>query len=337
MVDLFKDPRLDDYFVERNWRDIVAAPRENNLILQDFLSEKVSVVHGLNISALDFDFLETVKFPQTWGMKKFQFRTLLKAEPTDPIYRSVLSETFLGDVGRFTKFVEQLQIIDGIANGVVDRVLGHLNLSDIVLVARFSETRMENLHNDLDAGSDDHEAFRFYINLDAYPRIWATSYQMSTLLQRGGQRLLQYVDGDAPSELILKRAITSAYGGWHHRATERLSPRHQIYFDPGDVWVVDGRSVSHQVMSGYRVLSVYVKIPHSSNPELGPTFAQKVRKAYAEAMKVPIGSETAVVNYYTPSEIGSAASLKDDWAHVFGDTRTGRLRRFDDKGLATAA
>jgi hypothetical protein len=192
---------------------------------------------------------------------------------------------------------------------------------------------MENLHYDIDQDSDDHEAFRLYINLDAYPRIWSTSYTVTRLFREGGERLLGGIDPNEKAEIILKRAISRAYGGWNQRATERKAPRHQIYFDPGDVWIVDGRSVSHQVLSGHRVLSIYAKIPHAENPGLTPTFAQKLRRAFAEGMKVPVGQETAEVNYFAPAAITGAPNLREEWSDVFGQTRTGTIRRFDDSGM----
>ena len=205
------------------------------------------------------------------------------------------------------------------------------------MLTRLSETRMENLHYDLDRSSDDHEAFRLYINLDKAPRLWATSYQMTELIRQGGERLLNGVDTELPAETILKRVATRAYGGWNQRATERVSPRHLVYVDPGDIFLIDGRSVSHQVLTGHRVFTTYARIAHTGLPPVKPTFSEKIRGALIEASKVPIGKETALVNYYEPAQLTAAASVREDWGTVFGDTHTGRIRRFDDVGLQGGA
>ena len=340
MVDVFLDKRLDDYFTSYDWADVESSDSTRDAVMSDFVSEKIATIHGLNTSALDFAFLETVRFPQMWKMKKFRFKDLLeqvrKAKANAELYEFVLKDVFGGDEGRFRYFAEQLTLVEQIADKLLDRLLAGLNVETKILVTRFSETRMENLHYDMDAGSDDHEAFRLYINLDAYPRIWSTSYPLTTLLRTGGRRLVEGIDAQDPAETILKRAVGRAYGGWNQRATERLAPRHQIYFDPGDIWIVDGRSVSHQVLSGYRVLSVYVKIPHSGNPGLRPTFAEKIRGALADGMKVPVGEETALVNYFSGSEITAAPNLQENWSDVFGNVRTGRIRRFDDAGMTAS-
>ena len=336
MVDVFLDKRLDDYFTTHEWSDIARSDSARDAVLNDFLTEKLAVLHGLDTDKIDFEFLENVRFPQTWGMKKFQFTDLLmvaRAGKHEGLYAQVLDHTFRGDQQRFDYFIDQLGIIEQLAESLLGRLLGDLTLGTKIMVARFSETRMENLHYDIDENSDDHEAFRLYVNLDAYPRIWSTSYTVSRLLREGGQRLLGGIDPNERAEIILKRAIGRAYGGWNQRATERRAPRHQVYFDPGDVWIVDGRSVSHQVLSGHRVLSIYARIPHAENPRLKPTFAEKIRSAFAEGMKVPVGQETAEVNYFPPAAITGPPNLRDEWSEVFGQTRTGRIRRFDDAGM----
>jgi hypothetical protein len=336
MVDVFLDKRLDDYFTAHEWSSVAADDSARDAVFADYLNERIAVLHGLDTDRIDFKFLETVRFPQTWGMKKFRFTDLLAVARTgerDGLYAQVLNDSFAGDQGRFEYFLGQLEIIESIAETLLDRLLGGLTVGTKLLVSRFSETRMENLHYDMDQNSDDHEAFRLYINLDAYPRIWSTSYTMSRLFREGGQRLLGGIDPNEKAEIILKRAVGRAYGGWNQRATERRAPRHQIYFDPGDVWIVDGRSVSHQVLSGHRVLSIYAKIPHAENPGLTPTFTQKLRRAFAEGMKVPVGQETAEVNYFDASGISGQANLREEWSEVFGRTRTGKIRRFDDSGM----
>jgi hypothetical protein len=336
MVDVFLDKRLDDYFTAHEWSQVATDDSARDAVLSDFLGEKIAVLQGLETNTIDFEFLEKVRFPQTWGMKKFQFKDLLaeaRAGKHHGIYAQVLSDSFSGDQERFDYFLGQLEIIENIAERLLGRLLDGLTVTTRIMVARFSETRMENLHYDIDQDSDDHEAFRLYVNLDANPRIWSTSYTMTRLFREGGERLLGNIDPNERSEIILKRAIGRAYGGWNQRATERRAPRHQVYFDPGDVWIVDGRSVSHQVLSGHRVLSIYVRIPHAENPELRPTFAEKARSAFAEGLKVPLGQETAEVNYFEPNRITGPANLREEWSDVFGQTRTGRIRRFDDTGL----
>jgi hypothetical protein len=326
-MDVFLDRRLPDYFREHAWQHVRAEG--GGAAFADFLGERLGVVHGYDLGGLDRAFLAGLDFPQTWDFKKLQVASILRggAQAAD----MVLRDGFRGDRGAFQHFVEQIRQLERIGNELLAAIVP--GRPDVVnLVTRFSETRMENLHYDLDTGADDHEAFRVYVNLDAAPRVWATSYQMTDLVRRGGQRLVQGLDATQPGETILKRIVSRAYGGWNQRATERMSPRHLVYVDPGDVFFVDGRCVSHQVMTGHRVFTIYAKIPHGAR-EVQPTFAAKLRGALADAQRVPVGQETALVNYFEPAQVTAAPQVKEQWQSVFGDTRTGRIRRFDDNGL----
>lgn len=333
-MDVFLDPRLPDYFREHAWADIGKGARGAGAPFADFLAERMGVIHGFSLTALDREFLSALSFPQTWEFKKLQAGAILGFTG----FRTadmVLKEGFGGDKGAYKHFVEQVKVLQRIADELLQAILPCK--PDVVnLVTRFSETRMENLHFDLDAGADDHEAFRLYVNLDRTPRLWATSYQMTELVRQGGQRLTQGVDAAAPAETILKRVATRAFGGWNQRATERRSPRHVVYVDPGDIFFVDGRCVSHQVMTGHRVLSLYAKVPHG-DAAVRPTFGEKIRAALGQAQQVAVGQETALVNYFEPAQVTAAPQVKDQWQEVFGDTLTGRIRRFDDSGLRAAA
>lgn len=331
-MDVFLDPRLPDYFREHSWSALRDRASADNPAFADFLGERLGVVHGFDLGGLDREFLARIDFPQTWEFKKLQAGALfglLAGRARD----MVLHDGFRGDKGAFDHFLAQVKVLQRIADELLRAVLP-TKPAVVNLVTRFSETRMENLHYDLDADADDHEAFRLYVNLDAAPRLWATSYQMTDLVRQGGQRLVQGVAADQPAETILKRVATRAFGGWNQRATERRAPRHVVYVDPGDIFFVDGRCVSHQVMTGHRVLSLYAKVPHG--PGVRPTFGEKIRAALAAAQSVPIGKETAVVGYFEPAQITAAPQVKEQWQKVFGETRTGRIRRFDDSGLRAA-
>jgi hypothetical protein len=331
-MDIFYDNRLPDYFRERRWADVRERRFGEDSVLGDFLHERIGVIWGYDLSNLDLDFLGGLSFPQTWQFKKLNAVDLISPSGA-ATGEAVLHQGFGGDRGKFQHFVEQVRHLTRIAEELIGAILPRPPDS-MAGLTRFSETRMENLHCDVDKSSDDHEGLRLYINLDKAPRLWATSYQMSELVRGGGRRLIDGLDPTAPAETLVSNVIKRAYGGWHQRATERTSPRHFVYIDPGDIFVIDGRSVSHQVMCGQRVFNVYAKLSHATNPEVRPTFSQKLRQAFSAAANVPLGSETALVSYYNSLQIKGAGNLRENWADVFGNTRTGRIRRFDDSGLA---
>lgn len=332
MVDVFLDPRLPDHVREHDWRTLSARA-----VMDDFSDERLVVLHHCPTERIDFEFLQTVSLPQTWEMKKLVITQLLakidNGEMKHPLVKQVLEGGFAGNATRFERFVAQLRVLVDISNIMLDKLLAGLTVSERQVVCRFSETRMENLHYDLDRNSDDHEAFRLYINLDATPRIWSVSYPVTDLITQGGRRMTDNIPQDLPAEVKLERVTGRAFGGWNQRATERKAPRHMVFFDPGDVWIVDGRSVSHQVLQGQRVLSVYARIPIAGNEGRIRGLRQRLESAFAKAADVPVGSETAQVNYFTPPQITVSGDIKTDWPEVFGGTGSGMVRRFDDFGI----
>jgi hypothetical protein len=321
------DERLPDYFEE------VPAAEAAARTLPGFLSEKIVCLKGMDIGSPDLDFLGQVSFPQTWEMKKFRFDALLDERLSWLMRRRrfahVRKTAFGGDGRKARKFVRELRKISDAVDRMLATMLPGLKPSEVIKIARFSETRMENLHYDLDPGADDHEAFRLYINIDSAPRIWCTSYQISPLTSRlAAQRDLSRFQ-DQPAEMLAKDVTTRVFGGWHERATDRAAPRHFVYFDPGDVWVVDGRSVAHQVLFGHRVISIYVKLPLDANPGLQTTYGRKLRNAAAS----PIVDEPLPLY----GSVAEAENVKETWTTVFGDTATGGIRRFGRRGMVTPA
>jgi hypothetical protein len=333
MVDVFLDPRLPDHVREHDWRTLDARA-----VMGDYSSESLIVLQHCPTEAIDFEFLQTVSLPQTWEMKKLVISNLLaridRGETSHPLVKQVFEDGFKGNTARYQKFIGQLRVLSDISHRMLDRLLDGLVVSERQIVCRFSDTRMENLHYDLDANADDHEAFRLYINLDDQPRIWSISYPVSELIAKGGQRITNGIPSDLKSEIRLERVTGRAFGGWNQRATERVAPRHMVFFDPGDVWIVDGRAVSHQVLQGRRVLSVYARLPVAGNEGRIRSSRQRLDNAFAQAQLVPVGAETAQVNYFTPGQITGSQDLKGEWADLFGRPGDGAVRRFNDRGLA---
>ena len=68
-MDVFLDKRLPDYFRERHWSEVQRREHGADSAFGDFLNERLGVIHGYNLSALDLDFLGGLSFPQTWEFK----------------------------------------------------------------------------------------------------------------------------------------------------------------------------------------------------------------------------------------------------------------------------
>jgi hypothetical protein len=122
-------------------------------------------------------------------------------------------------------------------------------------VWRLNTVRNENLHVDTyTAPFTDHFA-RLFINLDAEPRIWMTSWNIDALYERFGDRIDPALLARGSAAELHAAVNEAAFGGrtaiWWDK-----QPRHVVYFDPGDVWAVDSRQMAHQIFYGRRALSI---------------------------------------------------------------------------------
>jgi hypothetical protein len=68
---------------------------------------------------------------------------------------------------------------------------------------------------------------------------------------------------------------TRVFGDWHARGRDMV-PRHLVLFEPGDVWLTDGRQVTHQVIYGRRVVSSLFIAASDTVPNPRWTFKKKV-------------------------------------------------------------
>lgn len=326
MADVFLDPRVEDRFVHLDLNDI-----DQSIHISDaFMDSRTITLSNFKFPKYAFDLLQSISLPQRWDMKKFQFSTFNKAldtfGPRAPRY-NILLAACRNDKGRLDALCELMDEVEQQIRTFVFSIFGSAP-DRVEVLSRFSETRQENLHFDIDADSDTHEAFRMYINVDSAPRIWAMSHTLENLSLVARGRIDARRFKDLPSEQYVKHLTARCFGGWHNRADERQAPRHMVYFDPGDVWIVDGRSVSHQVLYGHRVITTYVRIP--KRPGVRGT-TEKVQNAIQAA----IGPTNPAGDWIQPDREIEPADIKADWPTAFGKIGPGQLRRFNAKGLSS--
>jgi hypothetical protein len=107
-----------------------------------------------------------------------------------------------------------------------------------------------------------------FVNLDSVPRIWNTGFTLEELLDRFGHVLTDRELAETGPGLLCRYLNQRVYGGLSNAGRDG-QPRHTAFFEPGDVWMVDSRKVSHQIFYGRRALSVdYWAAPESmARPE----------------------------------------------------------------------
>jgi hypothetical protein len=278
MTQIFINPEIEDYFVEHDFREARTDNQVRQSVVEDFSNEKIILLRNLKLDA-DFVFLRGVTFYQKWKWKKLALSSFeaVPAEQRKDIPQIVdfVQEIFTGDWGRFTYFLEQATLINSQIRAAVHNIFANYQFSQRHIIWRFTETRVENLHFDIDRNCDNFELIRLYFNLDDIPRIWYTSATFTTTARQWYDKLDLSRFRSKPYDKLLKELTTKVFGDWHMRGKDKV-PRHLVLFEPGDVWLSDGRLVSHQVIYGRRVVSTLFIANLDGVPEPKKTFAQKV-------------------------------------------------------------
>ncbi len=284
MTQLFAHPEVEDYFVEHDFR--LAARQDGQAarqaVIDDFVGEKLILLRGLTFDA-DLPFLRSVTFHQKWKWKKLAL-TRFHAIPADkrrndPEIIEFVKDIFRDDWARFEYFVQQSAKINDQVLAALDLVFSSYRFSQRHVVWRFTETRVENLHFDVDRHCDGLELVRLYVNLDDAPRMWYTSGTFSTAAYEWYDKLKLSRFRGQSTDALLKTLDTGVFGDWNARGRDKVA-RHLVLFEPGDVWLLDGRRVSHQVMYGRRVISTLFVAGQDGVPDPMKTFAHTVAELH---------------------------------------------------------
>jgi len=193
---------------------------------------------------------------------------------------------FGGDVGRYAYFEQQVNAVNAQLRGVLDEILSHHDIAAKDIVWRHTETRVENLHFDEDRNSDAIESVRAYLNMDEVPRIWHTTHTLSLLMAHYYSELDLKRYENEPLERLLHVLSVRLFGNWHSRGREQF-PHHMVLFEPGDLWITDGRTVPHQVIYGRRVISTFYRLAIDHLPDWHPSLSNRVRQLHRSLQAGP--------------------------------------------------
>jgi hypothetical protein len=280
MTQVFINPDVEDYFVEYDFREAAAGAghRRQQSIVEDYNQEKIILLRNLKFDT-DLAFLRSVTFYQKWKWKKLalsRFELIPSRQRRDVAeIAEFVRDVFAGDWDRCNYFIDQAKLVNDQIRLALGAIFTKYKFLHRHIIWRFTETRVENLHFDIDRNCDDFELIRLYINLDDIPRIWYTSGTFTNLAQEWYDKLDLSRFRGQPNDKLLKHLTTKLFGDWHMRGRDE-APRHLVLFEPGDVWLTDGRLVSHQVIYGRKVVSTLFIANLDGVPEPKKTFAQKV-------------------------------------------------------------
>lgn len=133
---------------------------------------------------------------------------------------------------------------------------------------RLTQTLFENLHWDNHSIDDDFHQARVFANLDSRPRIWNVSHRLPDWVRTfyEEQDLGRFAGKDP--NILIDYVTGSVLGGTRNTWMDR-QPRHQVAFDPGEVWLGESRLISHQILYGdsAMVYMWFVKVASMANPD----------------------------------------------------------------------
>jgi hypothetical protein len=343
MTQLYLHPSIEDYFVEYHFGEVLRSPADgsaNDLrrrIMEDYVGEKCILLRGVKID-YDRQFVAQVPFPPTWFYKKFPSRAV---EADKPLARSaakqeICRDLFGGDAGRFARLEAEVRKVNAALRGVLDEILRHHKVAADDITWRHTETRVENLHFDIDKDSAAFESVRLYLNMDDIPRLWRLSHPLSHILDAYYDELDLAQTAGEPLERLLQILSLRLFGNWASRGREQF-PCHTVMFEPDDIWICDGRTVPHQVIYGRRVASSFYRLDGEALPSWHTGLAAKVRRVHETraAGAAPTGSAHDMRGYAYPFKKGgpkpppgaSHPDLKQNWDTIYAESIQPKLVR----------
>jgi hypothetical protein len=342
MTQVYLHPGIEDYFVEYDFEEVRRSPVDGGpadlrrSIMRDYAGERLILLRNVRI---DYDraFVDGVSFPPTWYFKKFQSKIV---EQPKPLWRSqgkqdICRDLFGGDAGRYHRFERELRAVNAGIRTVLDELLRHHRVTAADITWRHTETRVENLHFDIDRDAADFESVRLYFNMDSIPRLWHASHPLSRILEGYYDELGLAGMAGQPLERLLQHLSLRLFGNWASRGREQF-PRHMILFEPGDVWLSDGRTTPHQVIYGRRLASSFYRLDKAALPAWHVALADRVAGVHAAQAAGAAGHSPAELRGYAypfpgkgpePPPGVERPDIKADWERLYVEGLQSRLVR----------
>ena len=252
MATIFKNPDLQDYFLEVT--GLTANTPLNEIESFDDAYEAGKVIYFPNLKFdIDFDFWDNLPTDAYPTLKKMS--SLASADPTVP---DGILDRHLARAGVTPELDAairpQLQRFYAKAVPIYERLFGGYDFTVRRATWRLNTIHNEDMHIDTYKEEFEPHFARMFINLDRQPRMWQTSFTIDEIMANFGKNVPKEILRTGSRAQIWKEINKAAFGPSHVWWDNQ--PRHVIYFDPGDVWIVDSRQVSHQIFYGRRAVSI---------------------------------------------------------------------------------
>ncbi len=252
MAVIYKHPELTDYFAKLNIT--TATPRaEIPSIVKLYESARAIEFPRLDLQ-IDHDFWAGLKTDDLTKLKKLSSSPTPGDPARDPVLDRRLAEAGVPAGLKRTLRREITRLYERVLP-IYEAMFSGYRFKRRQVVWRLNTILNENMHVDTYVTDFTDHFARLFINLDDQPRIWHTSWTLDELYARFGDKLPpDMVVNAEPGEI--HRALNEAAFGGRSNVWWDKQPRHVCYFEPGDVWAVDSRQVSHQIFYGRRAVSI---------------------------------------------------------------------------------
>lgn len=262
MAHIVRHPGLDDPFVELTVAEIAARGG-----IADIFEEGRVIL--LKDYRLPFDFgalaslrksIETIDDPDLRRrLKKLTAPYFFEGKPPlerngrlifpDATRQAIFDVLCKGDRVIFERAAQALKSAHRQLLRIFETCFPNYEPFRLVPSIRLTRTLFENLHWDNHSIEDDFHQARVFTNLDTNPRIWNISFGfidwMRTFYR---EHDLGRFAGKDPN-LLIDYVTGEVLGGTQNTWMDSF-PRHEIAFEPGEVWLGESRLVSHQIVYG---------------------------------------------------------------------------------------
>ena len=260
---IYRHPDVEDYF---HMVDVNNFSHQN--IYELYEGGQVIGVQNKRID-FDVDFFSQLKFSgdNFKKIKSINFLNQIESGKLGEEYKNIknfiIKDVFFGDLEKFTYFLRQMNYINEQVDGLIKDFFPRYMILKPSITWRLNETWNENLHLDVYREDLENHHLRVFVNLDSAPRIWHTSHSLEWLLKNELTRLdRNFLKQNTPGR-ICHALNFEVFKGFEDSGREG-QPKHIIFFEPGDIWFVDSRKVSHQIFFGRKALSTEYAIHNDS-------------------------------------------------------------------------
>jgi hypothetical protein len=249
MARLFANPFLTDYFTALPEVRADSDPASVPSIVEQYEAGKVMSLPNLKID-IDYDFWGSLPTDTNKVFTKLKLRND-ECHIDRKIWESEVDKDLLKSIQLNAQDIYR-QILP-----LYHALFKGYTFTKKVSTCRIKTIVNKDMHFDT-YGEDNPDHFaRMFINLDNQPRIWHTGYTVQEIFDLvGGDIPLSDYETMSNNDLWSELRWRAFLGSKEKQVWWDRHPRHVAFFDPGDVWIVDSRQISHQIFYGRRALSI---------------------------------------------------------------------------------